>query len=80
MYDSNLVQIDFNDDISDSHLFSAINNQLLEAGNYFVRIEEFEGNDAIANYDLSIHAEALSDDDDFLLLLIPSITAGANRR
>ncbi|MBM4382229.1 MAG: matrixin family metalloprotease [Deltaproteobacteria bacterium] len=59
LYDANLNQIEFNDDVGSPNLFSRIDrsraeNNALPAGTYYVRVDEFGNNSAIASYNLSL--------------------------
>lgn len=59
LYDGSLGQIGYNDDGGDG-LFSRI-FQPLSPGRYYLRVDEYGGNDTIANYAVAISADALPD-------------------
>ena len=62
LYDSSLSELEFSDDYSG--LFSYIDRlcdvDALPAGTYYVKVDEFDGDEEIASYDLSFNAEPCS--------------------
>ena len=82
LYDNSLNQLDFNDDNGQS-LFSLINRtceaNALTAGTYFVKVDEFNNDNTIENYEISLDVTSCAtstdnyepDDTQHKLLLLP---------
>lgn len=77
LYDSELNLIEFDDD-GGLNLFSKISRGNMPAGTYFVKVDEHENNSVVRSY--SLRAVFSGCDDDFLLMMIPSIISGAKKK
>ncbi len=74
LFDENLSQIAFDDDGDGSDYFSKIDIADLSAGTYYAMIEEYHNDDEILSYTLTAKY-LLSQEDDWLLTILPAIIA-----
>lgn len=76
LYDNNLDQIAYNDDIETGNLLSKIEIDEVDAGIYFVKVDEFNNDNLIAAYTLTVtYSASVSEDNDLLALYLPALLA-----